>query len=116
MGLYVETASTDDANPLSGLTNSAIKSAHEGTATQLSKALDLLSAAYLIGNGSNYNEMGYKGPRNGEITTSCNIVTIRLHKSCLCECQSDGVETGNEIEAVITDQGRYSSLNLNLKS
>ncbi|KAK1549258.1 hypothetical protein Q3G72_015924 [Acer saccharum] len=97
MGLYVETASTDDANPLSGLTNSAIKSAHEGTTTQLSKALDLLSAAYLIGNGSNYNEMGYKGPRNGEITTS----------------QS---ETGNEIEAVITDQGRYSSLNLNLKS
>ncbi|KAK1549246.1 hypothetical protein Q3G72_005758 [Acer saccharum] len=41
MGLYVETAgsgpSTDDANPLSGLTNSAIKNAHEGTTTQLSK-------------------------------------------------------------------------------
>ncbi|KAK0608439.1 hypothetical protein LWI29_030634 [Acer saccharum] len=41
MGLYVETAgsgpSTDDANPSSGLTNSAIKNAHEGTTTQLSK-------------------------------------------------------------------------------
>ena len=41
MGLYVETAgsgpSTHDANPLSGLTNSAIKNAHEGTTTQLSK-------------------------------------------------------------------------------
>ncbi|TXG59176.1 hypothetical protein EZV62_017005 [Acer yangbiense] len=37
MGLYVETANTDDANPLSGLTNSAIKNAHEGTTTQLSK-------------------------------------------------------------------------------
>ena len=41
MGLYVETAgsgpSTDDANPLSGLTNSAIKNIHEGTTTQLSK-------------------------------------------------------------------------------
>ena len=42
---YVETArsgrpsgtSTDDANTLSGLTNSAIKNAHEGTTTQLSK-------------------------------------------------------------------------------
>ncbi|KAK1549249.1 hypothetical protein Q3G72_007196 [Acer saccharum] len=81
MGLYVETAG-------SGPT------------------LDLLSAAYLIGNGSNYNEMVYKEPTNGEITTSCNIVTI-------------SVETGNEIEAVnpvITDQGSYSSLNLDLKS
>ncbi|KAK2647778.1 hypothetical protein Ddye_015267 [Dipteronia dyeriana] len=41
MGLYVETAesgpSTDDANPLSGLTNSDFKNAHEGIATQLSK-------------------------------------------------------------------------------
>ena len=45
MGLYVETArsgrpsgpSTDDANTLSGLTNSAIKNVHEGTTTQLSK-------------------------------------------------------------------------------